>query len=224
MKNVIYVLEPNLDGRKELSQIFPMKKFIIKFYSKTDLILNDIQAQVPHFVLINLESSSTSVQSDLNSILNHLPRETFVIGLHSKEPDLILKKYTKFSLTDVWQTPIVGVKVLPRVKALSEEIVPMTLELASPKRLLSVVGAKILAMGEAEFILEAPVSSGVGRRLSVKSELIEQVLKTSKEYIVSENRNAHLFDSKKVMTITMLGLSNSDLQKIRAKILHWEKL
>ena len=100
----------------------------------------------------------------------------------------------------------------------------LKLNLLKSQSVKSSINGTIKALGEADFVIDAPFSAKSGSELAIESSLIQDVLGDKKTYIVTRSNNGASNTTNISLTLTMLGLKNEDLQKIRSTILHWDKL
>jgi hypothetical protein len=217
MKYEVLVFEPNLDDRKPFSQLFPLKKYLVKFCSNYSEMEAQIADKIPHIVLISLDKPL----KDFNHLL---PEETFIIGITKNEKHPFLSGLEDHGYTDVWRKPIVGVQVIPKISDLFDSIKPLKLVMRNPRLLAASVSGSIEALGEADFIVDVPFNVKRGSQLNIHSELIVSILGEMKPSAVTKNLEGGHLKSGKALKLTLLGLNNEELQEMRAKVLHWDKI
>jgi hypothetical protein len=223
MKYDVLIFEPNLDDRKQLTQLFPLKRFIIKFFSDYEELAERINFKVPHFILFNLDHKAEHLDKNFKYLSEIIPEEVFIIGMSKKDNLVIAKKTKKYKLSDIWKKPIAGVSVLARISSYVDNIQPLKFKFASAQKVNCSVNGTINALGEADFLINVPFNAQIGIELDVESELIKSILDEDKSSIVTKSCNAASGTTRKALTLTMLGLKNEDLQKIRSTVLHWDK-
>lgn len=217
----IYILEPNLDNRKPIAQLLVLSKFVIKFLSTPDELLKEVGKKIPHVVLINLDIKSINYKLTLAQL--KLPQETLQIGLSSKYKADNPSPYKEFGLNEIWELPLAGLKIKPRINEILERIEPISVKLNSPVIVHSRVDGEIIAMGETDFVVKFPIKLPYGTKLDVKSELLSKLFKgEEKTFIVTENKHGELTAHQ--ISVTILGLKNEDLRRIREMVINWEKL
>ena len=223
-KTDIYIFEPNLDTRKPLAQLFPLSKFLIKFFSSSHDMFNEIRLKIPHIVVFNLDDKNLDYLEELKEIMVLLPKETYILGMSEKVESKRHSPLFEKGLQEVWQLPIAGLKIKPRINEIMDEgMKPIIVNFTKQPSLKVVVDGKIVAMGETDFIAKFPVQFSHGEKVDIHSTFLNSVLKEEKKVmVVSEDNHGVIVENQ--ITVSILGLKNDDLKNIRARILNWEKL
>lgn len=219
----VFIFEPNLDNRKPLAQLLPLSKFVIKFMGSIEELMAELNFRVPHILILSLDVKKVNIEETMASVKPLISKETVIIGLSDNLKSKKHVPYFELGLQEIWETPIAGLKIKPRINEIVDELKPISVKLNNTETISSRIDGEIVAMGEAEFIASFPLVLELGAKLSVKSEFLQNILSNEeKTFIVTENKHPGLVDSQ--ITVTILGLKNDNLKNIRAKILNWEKL
>jgi hypothetical protein len=216
MKYEVLIYEPVLEDRKSLSQLFPLKKYLVSFYSTYNEIAKQINSRIPHIVLINFDKK-------VENIIKLLPVETFIVGLSKDDKHSMFKNFESSGLSEMWKKPVSGFKVTPSINSFIDNITPLKLSLSTPQIAASTISGTIRALGETDFVIKVPFSVSNGADLNLKCALIENILSEVKQCVVLQNMEGGANSTDKILRLTLLGLRNTDLQEIRSEILHWDK-
>jgi len=220
----ILVIEPDLANRKALAQLIQNSNFqltyIETFEEATDFISHDI----PHMVFINLDHHPKQDLKDTAELLSRIPQETIVFVMTEKNTSQAVIDLVNFGVNEICKKPINSIHVRSRIKIYTDALKPLAAKVRTDYRITANIKAEIVGLSETDFIIESGIIPETGERLLIDSPLITSILDDEKYYIVSENKNERFSSKYQHTELTILGLNNVDLQKIRSKITRWEKL
>jgi len=219
----VFILDTDLDNRKQLSSLLPLSRFVLKFYFSIEELSYECRQKIPHIVFINIDLKELNLLKNFRNINELLPSEVVVIGLSCQIQTKFAQELLKRRFYDIWELPISGLKCKNLLSMALNQIKPIKVNSIKEVSLLGHINGRIAAMGEAELIVEFPLKLNLGAKLHLESKLLDEVLDhDEKVLVVTENKNPKIVEHQ--VTVTILGLRNIDLKRIRAKILNWEKL
>mgnify|MGYP003684819675 CR=1 FL=1 len=219
----IIIFEPNLDNRKPLAQLLPLSKYVIRFTQDIVEFLGEAKTRTPHIVFLNLDEKKMDYPEFIQDMSHHLPKETVVLGMSTKPDSPKTHEKINEIVQEVIALPIAGLKVKPKINEVVESLKPIEVQLKTPTKLSSEIQGKIVAMGETEFLADFPLKLSFGDQLNIKSEFLDELFSgENKTLIITDHKHAGSTEDQ--VAVTILGLKNSDLQTIRARILNWDKL
>jgi response regulator RpfG family c-di-GMP phosphodiesterase len=224
MKTEVFILENIQEDRKVLSGLFPLKKFNIKFFDDVSDLASKAREVLPHLVIINLEVSKDNIVNDLEYINMSTANETVIVGLARKEKANKFKKLQEKLINEIWEKPLVGMAIKTRVSQLIENMKPVSYKIQIPVDCETFISSQFKAMGESDIVIKAPIRTEAGKEINVYGDELDKIIGKNKTLKLSSNKYKLLDDPFKLQTLTILGLNNEELKKIRSVILQWEKL
>lgn len=220
----VLAVEPFLEDRKDVAQLFQSNNYKLTFvdnFKEADLFIGNI---IPHFILINLDQKVEGLLKNCQALFRSLPQETFKIGTIKDKKSKMAKRAANLPFNELFEKPLRGLVVFEAVKSFLNENKSISVKLETQIEVNIEVEAKMLGLSETDFIIETGLVTAEGEKLRLECPLIEEILTEEKQFLVTPNKHEHLNSRFKYSTITMLGLKNEDLQNIRARVLHWDKL
>lgn len=227
MKNKVIdvlIMEPVLDDRKSLVQLFQPANYLVKFVSTASEANEYLKNKIPHIILIDIDQKVSTGFKFIEKILDFSHPETviFVVTSDAKNP-----KFTSLlgiGVNKIISKPLAGMHVIETIRGYLKQQKILSMEIPESNKANIKMSASLIGVGETDFIIESPIKPGFGSKLNVTCPLIEKILKQKKTFIVAQNKYNYTLPNRNLATMTILGLKNDELQKIRAKILRWEKL
>jgi response regulator RpfG family c-di-GMP phosphodiesterase len=223
-KFIVLAIEPVLDDRKDIANLFQSNHYKLTFVDSIKEAAQFINNLIPHFVLINIDQNPKNIIHLTKSLLDLLPNETVKLCSTKDLKSKNSKAINKLGINEFFEKPLRGINLFEKIKMFKFELKELSVEIKEKIVVSTQIEANIIGLSETDFIIETGLVPQIDEVLTMECPLIEGILSEQKRYIVTPNKHEHLSSTMKFSTITMLGLRNEDLQSIRAKILHWEKL